>query len=164
MIKIPKSLIEGRDFQKEVEEHIANIIAHRDIVGKAPPAAGTFVEEAIRRERRSDGGPDDLTADYEIIDDTPPPPTREQRIQIALADLRAKEQAEIEALVPSHKRRLLEMEYNRANQRVGYAKVHGQAPNAADEATIQDFTNLQKAVGDIQYAYAQREAAIEEGE
>lgn len=161
-IDIRKSQIEGRDFQAEVEAYREGIIVSRATPGMSPPLAGQFVEAALRQVRRTDGGPDDLIIDYQIIDDTPPPPSLAERKAKAIAESRQQEQDEISALVPPGKQRLLAMDHSRAAQSVHAAKVKGTEPPAEAQRIVDEFASIQKRIAEIQYAAAQREAAIED--
>lgn len=76
------------DFEGAVDAHIAALEAHRFTEGEAAPAPPhPLVEAAIGRKQYpvEDRRPDDFVRAYEVIDDTPPPPTLEERKQ-ALAN------------------------------------------------------------------------------
>ena len=163
-IQILKSQLGDRNFQAEVEAYRAGVIEARETPGMSPPLAGPFVEQALRRERQAKG-PDELIIDYEIIDDTPPPPTPEERKIAAINASRAQEQAEIDALLPPlGMRRLAEMEYSKAMRSVHEARMKGQEPSAEAQKIVDDYAALQDRIAEIQYEGAKREAKIEEGE
>jgi hypothetical protein len=152
------------DFEQAVRDFIAAKEAHRSTCDPAPAAADLIVEAAVKRiqypveaER-----PDDFVADYEIEDDTPPPeppappPTLEQRKQTLIAESRLQEQNEIGALMPAGKRRLLEIEFQRA------VSVMEADRSSDQQATIEQYRALSERMGEIAYAAALREAAIED--
>lgn len=156
-LRIPKSQLAtlGYDFAAAVVEHKAALDAHR-FSGDARPRALQLVEDAIRREQYpvEEGKPDDFVIDYEIVDDTPPPPTLAERKAKARADLLKEEQVAIDALIAPEKVRLAQMQYQRALAVVEAVR------SDADKKLIEDWEVLMKRVDDIRFAYAQREASI----
>lgn len=145
------------DFEQAVRYFIAAKEAHR-FTGDFAPAADAIVEAAVRRIQYpiDAGKPDDFVADYEIEDDTPPPPTLEQRKREMIAESRQVEQAAIDALIPPGKRRLLDMDFQRA------MAVPEQDRSPAQLRVIEQHGDLEKRIEDIRYAAARREAAIED--
>lgn len=143
------------EFRALLDEYIQAKIASLDAVGEAAPH-DHFLEQFIKRTPQGDPLPDKFEMDYELVDDTPPP---EELLKRAVGELRAQETAEIETIIPSHKRRLLEMDNQLAQRAVSLAAVKGET--ASDAAKIiDDFQALQSQIWDIQYAYAKREAEL----
>jgi hypothetical protein len=119
-------------------------------VGTSPPSDPVF-DPFIKRVPTGPDTPDDFVIDVEIINDDPSP---EELKTLVLAELRAQEQAEIAALVPANKVRLMQMEVSRA------AQVPEDERTAAQQVVINDWQALQKQIEEIQYAYAKREAEL----
>jgi hypothetical protein len=158
-LKLKKSQVDNLpfNFEQAVLDFIAAKEAHR-FTGDAAPSAVALVEAAVRRVQYpiDAGKPDDFVADYEIEDDTPPPPTLEQRKQAMIAESRRQEQAAIDALMPIGKKRLLEMDVQRA------MNVPEKDRSPEQSRFIEQLTDLNTQMDDIRYAAAQREAAIED--
>ena len=158
-LKLKKSQVDALpfDFEKAVRDFIAAKEAHR-FTGGAAPTADAPVEAAVRRVQYPIEAekPDDFVADYQIEDDTPPPPTLEQRKQAMIAESRQAEQAAIEALMPAGKWRLLDMEFQRA-----MAVPEGDRSPEQVRVTEQR-RDLDAAIDSIRYAAAKREADIED--
>lgn len=154
-IHLPKSALAklGYDFDAEVAKHIKALEDHR-ISGDAAPHSYPEVEAAVRRVQYpvDEKKPDDFVADYVIDDDTPPPPTLAERKAIARAELLKEEQDEINKLIAPEKARYAQMVYDRARM--------ADPKTPADKKTIADYEAMLKAVSDIRFAYAAREAAI----
>ncbi len=153
--QIRKSHIDALDydFEAEVRNHIAALEKHR-FAGDSAPISTPEIEASIRRVQYpiEDEKPDDFVADYRIIDDTPPPPTLEERKTSALAELRRQEQIEIDALIAPEKRRLNNILFARA------LKTDPKTP--ADAKIIADRQALDAKIDEIALKYAEREAAI----
>lgn len=111
--KIPLSVLGGvspEDFKMCVEVHAKNLRDHdahmqkvaegsAEHVGYPPPMTLPLVDSCVRRP--------DLVEDYEIVDDTPPPPTPEERTRLARAKRRGEladlELAAAQAVIPQGK-------------------------------------------------------------
>jgi hypothetical protein len=119
-------------------------------IGTSAPS-DPILDQFIKRTPTGPDTPDDISIDYEIINDDPSPEELKVR---TLNDLRAQEQAEIAALLPANKTRLMQMEVNRAFQ------VPENERSPEQQASIDDWQALQKQVEEIQYAYAKREAEL----
>lgn len=105
------------DFEAAVADFIKAKQDHRQTVGEpAPSPPHGIIESAIRRLPGSieDNRADEFIADYEIVDDTPPPPTLDERKTVLANEVRTVAQAAIDLLSPPLKRRLLTMEAARA--------------------------------------------------
>lgn len=111
------------DFDAKVAEFIAAKKAHALTVGEAAPSAPHhWIEQAVRRVS-VDGAADDFVADYELIDDTPPPPTLEQKKhQLVISVAQASAEA-VNALIPRLKGRLWSMEHHRISVLINAAAV-----------------------------------------
>jgi hypothetical protein len=177
----------GYDFPAAVAAHIAALEAQR-FNGQTAPRHDANVEAAVKRVQYPIEAkkPDDFVADFEIIDDTPPPPTLEDRKHAAISALRHEEQAEIEAVLgPVETRRLRGIHLNMAQRRahkarsdatqraVDEAKGKGAelthadavriataAVDPADAALIADAESLQARLDEIALQFAMREAAL----
>ncbi len=127
-----------------------------EAVGTSPPA-DPFLDQFIKRTTTGPGTPDDISIDYEVVNDDLPPEIL--RLQ-AINELRAKEAAEIEAVLPQHKRRLFEMTAQRAQVRISSAQVRGEPLSAEDERIVKELAAITEAITQIQFEYAKREAAL----
>lgn len=118
-------------------------------IGKPPPT-DPFLDQFIKRTPTSLDTPDELSIDYEIVNDDPPPPVPPSPLET----LRAEEAAEIEKIFPFSVRRLAQMTANRAM----VIPVDERTPEEQD--VVDRWMKLQKQLDDIQYAYAKREAEL----
>lgn len=153
MTAILKSQIQDEAaFRDALEKLRVAKIAHMmgGEIGTPPPSDPVF-DPFIKRTSTGTDTPDEFTIDCQIVNDDPSP---EELQVIALNDLRAQEAAEIAALVPANKIRLMQMEVSRA------AQVPEDERTTAQRVIISDWQNLQKTINDIQYAYAKREADL----
>jgi hypothetical protein len=148
------------DFAEAVEAHRLALIEHRQ-TGNATPTADPRVEAAVRRiiVPLEEGRPDDFVADFEIIDDTPPPPEpptpadrRAQllnKVQVAQAEAAAK-------VISPARARLLSMDVSRV-----YTKpADGRTP--ADDAIFAQHAAIQARLNALTYHTATLEVEIEE--
>lgn len=119
-------------------------------IGTAPPS-DPFLDQFIKRRPTGPDTPDDLTIDYEIVNDDPPPPEPPSPLEV----LRAEETAEIEKIFPSSVRRLAIMTANRA---MAILPPENRTPEEQD--VVDRWVKLQKQIEEIQYAYAKREAEL----
>lgn len=108
-IKLLKSLVDRiPDFEGQVEAYRQALLAHRMTVDEPRPLAGHVIESCVRRVVVSDQ-PDDFVLDYEIEDDTPPPPvppTLEQRKAVLFDAVTQMEQSALNGVaLPIGKRR-----------------------------------------------------------
>jgi hypothetical protein len=107
------------DFESEVTEFIKARMSHRFTLGEpAPLAPHWWVESAIKRVPGAEGQPDDFVPDYEIEDDTPPPPTLDQRKHLLAAQLHASAMEAQAAILPPLKARIWNIEYARISAAV----------------------------------------------
>jgi hypothetical protein len=100
------------EFARAVTDHIAARKAHQSTAGQAAPVAKALVESAIERVQHAvnSGRPDDFVAAYEVIDDTPPAPTLDQRKMKLAVEARALAQAALAKITPPLKARLWAIE------------------------------------------------------
>lgn len=101
--------LSAETYAAQVEEYRQARLAHRFTVNVPAPSAPAFIEAAVRRVPQS-GAPDDFVADFEIIDDRLPAPSLEERRRSLIADISAEEGRRLDALMPSGKLRLLQMQ------------------------------------------------------
>ncbi len=116
-----------------------------------PPPSTPFLDSFIKRTRTGPDTPDEFTIDCEIVNDDPGPEELNVR---ALNELRAREQAELAALIPPNMVRLMQMEATRA------FKVPEDERKPEHIEAIAHWQDLQKKTEEIQYEYAKREAAL----
>lgn len=107
-LKVKLSDIEalGFDFAAAIKEHIKALQAHQMEVDTAAPTAHPLVERAIFR-ARAPGQPDTFVPNYEVIDDTPPKPTLEERKDQLERSVHDGSHAAIRNLMPARKYLLL---------------------------------------------------------
>lgn len=98
-------------FENAVQDYINTLHAFNMVVGKPRPAAiHPLVERAIKRIQEP-GRPDRYVADYEIIDDTPPPPSLEDKKNKLMSELRQAESVSMNEILPHRKVRLLNLKH-----------------------------------------------------
>lgn len=105
------------DFESAVSAHIKALEAHRFTENEPAPAAPhPLVELAVARVQYpiEAGIPDTFVPAYRIVDDTPPPPTLEERKEAMAAQLAAQAKSVIDGIVPPLKRRLWDFQYSEA--------------------------------------------------
>jgi hypothetical protein len=124
------------DFDAEVAKFLQAKKDHLMTEGKPAPTAHPMVEASVIRipgkvldAARGIVEPDDFKADYQIADDTPAPPTLEQK-KAALAQLALNEAASlIEQIAPRLKSRLFDFQVRDASAR----RLSGTASDADEE-------------------------------
>lgn len=169
MLKLNKSQIDSLpfDFHKAVADFVAEKQQHRFRVQEpAPGAPHAWVELAVRRipgeigqpaDKRKPavpGTPDDYVADYEIVDDSPPPPTLEERKAAIAHQLQADAQAATDVIDPPLKRRLAALEYQHA---IGLPEDQR---NGAHKLRIRDSESVMQKVSAIVFHLATMEAEL----
>lgn len=121
MLQVLKSQIDALpfDYREAVRQHAIALEKHRFSTGSPMPVAHPLVEAAIVRVR-SPGPPekpDDIRAEYQIVDDTPPPPpdpTLEQKKAGLYQAIQQAETAAIMAVEPPGRARLIELDAQEA--------------------------------------------------
>jgi hypothetical protein len=114
------------DFEAAVQDFIGAKKHHQSTDGEpAPSARHQMVEAAVKRVPGSidPPRPDDFVADYEIVDDTPPQPSLDQRKAVLVAALGTAANAAIAAVIPPLKRRLWDLEQHRIAVLLNGAKL-----------------------------------------
>jgi hypothetical protein len=144
------------DYAVEVEKLRQALLGHRFSFDSAPTAP-EIVERGVRRVQFpiEEHKPDDFVIDYEIVDDTPPPPTLAERKVTLTAQLR---QAEVDALttvLSPGRRRLLDVEVS------AIPPVEADR-TAADHALLAERDRVLAADRDIRRKFARAEIEIEE--
>lgn len=120
MLKIKASEVKalGYDFVKAVDEYVAALTAHTKEVGtSAPGAPDSLVERAVFR-AKAPGRADVFVANFEIEDDSPPPPapsTLAQKKDALEQSLRASTAEMANAVSPVRKQMMLHMQLNAVN-------------------------------------------------
>jgi hypothetical protein len=155
------------DFEKEVAAFVQAKKDHLLTEGSAAPTHHPSVEAAVKRIPGSvqfdDKGkpmpetqtPDDFVADYQIYDDTPPPPTVEQKKTAIAATCSEFAQALLNENIPPLKARIWQMQYADAVQ----AKAKEQASNE-QLTTIADYEARQARAQRIVRHLAEMESQL----
>lgn len=159
-LTVLKSQIGDADYPAAVEAYRQALLTHRMTENVPAPVAPQIVASAIKRVPQ-DNGMDDFVADYEIVDDTPPPPepyvpTLEDRKREALIESQRMEAEASAKLIAPERRRLADMDYYRT-LRVPEAN---RSPQQLE--LIAKRQELDDALEQLAYEAAQREAAIAE--
>ncbi|MGM4967420.1 hypothetical protein AB7714_28260 [Tardiphaga sp. 1201_B9_N1_1] len=150
-------------FEDEVKAFIAAKEAHRTGSGAAPTSYPD-VEAAVRLVRYpiTEGEserPDDFVADFEIVDDTPPPPTSptpaEKRVQLLNSVRTAQAEAAAKVISPA-RARLLSLDMSRV-----YAKQE-ENRTPADDAAMAQHAAIQSRLNALNYHTATLEVQIED--
>jgi hypothetical protein len=145
----------GFDYAAAVEAFRQAKLDHRFTEGEPAPAAIAIVEAAVKRVPQ-ENGPDDFVADYEIVDDLPPPPTLQERKRELTNQVHLQEMEAYIAVIPRGKRRLLEIQHR---------EITGKPPEqrtAEDVAFLEDYDAKQSRIQAITKAGAILEAQIED--
>lgn len=145
------------DFEKEVAAFVKAKQDHRKTVGESSPhAPHPWVEAAVTRVAGSidPPKPDDFVADYEVVDDTPPPLTLDQRKQVLATDMQRQAQEAVDKIVPPLKNRLMNMELLRAHAIPEAERTPGH------KATIAESQDRHVRMDAIHYHLARMEAQI----
>lgn len=110
--KINKSVIDGLGFNyaAAVEEFRQAKLAHR-FTGDIAPSAPAVIEHAVRRVP-VEGQADDFVTDCEVVDDTPPPPTLEERKAKLIDSIRAAEHMSLVDIMSPARERLMVLDLN----------------------------------------------------
>lgn len=164
MIQIPLSLVgDPEAFAAALATHRANLADHRMGGPEQPaPIAHELLDRLILRVPDSnpdvaERGPDSFEiAPYEIIDDTPPPPTLAQRKQALHAELQNAGQAAIDKVLSPARARLLSMEFADASAKKKNLR------NAADKATIKQYAAFSDRADKISRIVIRAAAAIDD--
>lgn len=156
-LRLLKSQIDALDFNyaEAVETFRQAKLAHRFTVDVPAPTAPAIVEQAVQR-IPSEGAPDDYVTAYEIIDDTPPPPSVEELRTALINRARQDEMNEVNAIMSPGRRRLLDIEYQEAMSKL----PEQQGPK--DVAAISLFAEFQAKAKEIGRASIVRQIEIED--
>jgi hypothetical protein len=166
MIQIRLSQIESPEaFAAALEAHRAALADHRigdpDKPAPIAPIDHELIDQLIRRVPESgpveSRGPDHFEiAPYEIIDDTPAPPTLAERKHALVAQLHAASQAAIDKILSPAKARLLAMQYADAGIKQKSKRT------AAEKRSIVDFEAFSARAGEINRAAVVAAVVIED--
>jgi hypothetical protein len=161
-LTVLKSQIGGFDFPAAVESFRQELLEHRFTVDVPAPTAHPMIEGAVRRVP-VEGSADDFIADFEIVDDTPPPPTLEERKAGLVGALALAEASAHDAVMSAGKLRLLSLDANDASNRISHARVKGHGDGAAeDHATVARFVGINERRAVIARHAASVHAAIDD--
>lgn len=141
--KINKSVIDGLgfDYAAAVEEFRQAKLAHR-FTGDIAPSAPAVIEHAVRRVP-VEGQADDFVTDYEVVDDSPPPPTLQERKARLVDEVRAAEFRSLLNIISPARERLLHLDYA-AGQTSNDPALSGE--QSARAAKIADIADRKQAV------------------
>ena len=143
-------------FENAVQNYIDSLHAFNRVVGKPrPTAVHPLVERAVKR-IQTQGQPDQYVSDYVVIDDTPPPPTLEDKKNKLMNDLRMAESEAMNKVFPHRKARLAQLKYSKA------IAVPEDALTAEHDIVIIAALNVQATFDKIAIVAAQAESDIED--
>lgn len=144
-------------YAKAVHAYMDALRAHALTEGEPAPVAPGIVESAVKR-TPVEGQPDHLFADFDWINDDPPPPTESELAAIdkaaKLQAIRQWEQEAIARVMPPERMRLANLDFARAVR----IPVDDRTPEQA--ALVEKHAADMAAIEDIQYEAAQREAEL----
>ena len=123
--------------------------------GAPRPTAHPLIEACIVRVQ-SPGLPDDFVADYEIVDDTPPPPTLQERKYKLMGSIELEEGKLAVAIWPHGKRRLDSI------KQVAILNKQESARTAEEVQFLSDLTSKQNRLRDINLTTATLLSEIED--
>jgi hypothetical protein len=103
------------DFEDAVQAFIQAKRDHLTTEGVPAPTAHPAVEAAVRRIPGTVDVPDDFVADYQIVDDTPAPPTLAERKAALAAGVSMQASAAANEIMPPLKSRLVTLQVIDAN-------------------------------------------------
>jgi hypothetical protein len=132
-------------FHAALEAYRQALLAHRSTQGEPAPVPPHPCLEAFIRRVQADGAPDDFVPDADVVDDTPPPPTLDERRAQLLADVARLESAAIALILPPGKMRLAQMDYARAGNTPAAERTPEQ------QACIADHAAMRVAIEAVQY-------------
>jgi hypothetical protein len=147
----------GFDFEAEVHKFVQAKKDHLKTEGVPAPAAHPAVEAAVRRIPGSKTQPDDFVADYEILDDMPPPPTLDEKKAALAQQYLGQAVAMVEGITPPLKKRMMGFQLSDAHAR----KAAGTATDS-DDAIIAQHQDLSKKHDAIWRHLAQIESQIDD--
>lgn len=159
-MQILKSQIGDSDFAAAVEQYRQALLDHRFTEGQPAPTAHALVEACVNRVVVP-GEADDFVADFEILDDTPPPPSEPTAAELKAVEImksRQQEQADITAIMLPGKLRVFQMDVQTASM----VPEDKRSPEQIE--LLERWAAYQDQVRQVQYEGAKREAALEDGE
>jgi hypothetical protein len=124
------------DFETEVKNFIQAKKDHQNTKDVMAPAHHPLVEMAVRRVSNGVNERDDFVADYTIVDDTPPPPTLDEKKAMLADEVMRNANVLASQIIPPLKRKLFDFQISDAYAAISRAKASGQEPSDADKATI----------------------------
>lgn len=160
-LRIRKSQVHP-DFEQAVEAHRQALLTHRfaqpDRKTKQSiprPTASGIVEASVTRVPGEKGKPDDFIADYEIVDDTPPPPSLVELKNKLIHEVSKAEQELLASIIPFGKRRLLDIKFHEI--------MSGGGPKTIpDTQLVNDYNEKLKRMQGITKRAAQMQSDIED--
>jgi hypothetical protein len=155
--KIPLSQIKSADeFAADVAAYIKAKKDHQKTTGEPAPTAAPMVEAAVRvvpgsiEEQRAD----DYVADYSVEDDTPPPPSFEDRKAALVLSIRDEGEARIAKFFPPLKRNHMHMLVSRAS------RVEEDKRTNEQKAVLAHMQDIAERADAIQFHVAEQQAAV----
>lgn len=142
-------------FEQAITTHILALRAFAHEIGKPRPVSHPAVEACIKREQE-EGKPDTYVPNYNIIDDSPPPPTLEEKKGVAHRAIQAAEQAAKNNILPNAKVRLANIKYS-----IAYGKPEDQR-SAEEKEDIASLLLVHKAWQQIDLQSAQAESDLDD--
>jgi hypothetical protein len=142
------------EFGEQVEAFVQAKMDHRFKVGEPAPTAPAMIENLVKRVPPA--GPDEFVADYQIIDDTPPPKSLAERKGELLSMLAREEQDALNAVLSPAKRRLLGMEVARVSG------IQADQRSKSDKAILEESVRIARLGQAIQLHGAKMMAEVED--
>ncbi len=142
------------DFEAEVKKFVQAKKDHLMTEGVPAPTAHPVVEASVRRIPGTIHTPDDFVADYSIIDDTPPPPTLDERKSALATQVNDQVTALTSQIAPPLKQKLFQFQVNDATS------VPEADRTNAQKAVIADFLERDRKLQGIYRHAAELESQI----
>ena len=156
------------DFDDEVRRFLQAKKDHLTTEGEPAPTSHPWVEMSVKRipgEIQRSGAttiihPDDFVMDYRIEDDTPLPPTLDEKKAKLAEEINKQANAMVQKILPPLKRKLWEFEANDAARAIGVAQAANQEPDAVHKFAWDAHIARTEKVGAIYRHAAELESQI----
>lgn len=142
------------DLAEQVEGYISALNAHRRTVGVPAPSAPDVVAACVTRKQYpiKVRKPDDFIADFEIVNDDPPPLTLEQKKQKLTEELMQVEREASDAILPMRRRRMQQIKMAAA----------AKSKKAVDKAFLKDCEKCHGRLDKLHHTVAEALNEIED--